>query len=223
MKEGIIFDLDGTLWDSTEQVVKAWNRVLGESNETDYRMTVEDLKKLMGKTIKEIASIALKEIPEERAVEIMKQCCIEELVYLREYGGVLYPDLIETLRKLVKKYNLYIVSNCQEDYIETFLEYHELEGLFSDYENHGRTNLSKGENIRLVMERNKLDRAVYVGDTQGDYDAARIAGIPFIHAKYGFGNINDKDSCFINIITELPALIEQEFCSRSFEKVPFNI
>ncbi len=211
MKDGIIFDLDGTLWDSTEQVVKAWNRVLGESNETDYRMTVEDLKKLMGKTIKEIASIALKEIPEERAVEIMKQCCIEELVYLREYGGVLYTDLTETLRELVKKYNLYIVSNCQEDYIETFLEYHELERFFSDYENHGRTNLSKGENIRLVMERNKLDRAVYVGDTQVDYDAARIAGIPFIYAKYGFGNINDKDSSFIDIITELPALIEQEY------------
>lgn len=216
MKYGIIFDLDGTLWDSTEQVVKAWNHVLKESNATDYRMTIEDLKKLMGKTVKEIALIVLKEVPEERAVEIMKQCCLEELIYLKKHGGILYPYLKETLNELVKDFNLYIVSNCQEDYIETFLKYHKLEMFFGDYENHGRTNLSKGENIKLIIERNKLDKAVYVGDTQGDCDAASLAGIPFVHAKYGFGNIRGGN-LFVNTISELPKVIEREFCGKVFK------
>lgn len=210
MKYGIIFDLDGTLWDSTEQVVKAWNHVLKESNESDYRMTVEDLKNLMGKTIKEIASIVLNDLTEQRAFEIIKRCCAIEQIYLEKHGGILYPDLEETLSELTKNYSLYIVSNCQEGYIETFLKYHKLEMFFDDYESHGRTSLLKGENIKLIIERNKLDKAVYVGDTQGDCDAAKLAGIPFIHAKYGFGNIREG-SCFINNINELPKLIEQEF------------
>ncbi len=42
------------------------------------------------------------------------------------------------------------------------------------------------------MERNSLDRAVYVGDTQGDLDASDSAGVPFIHAAYGFGTVNKE-------------------------------
>ena len=49
----------------------------------------------------------------------------------------------------------------------------------------------KGENIRLIMERNQLERAVYIGDTQGDLDASHAAGIPFIYAAYGFGSVNE--------------------------------
>ena len=38
------------------------------------------------------------------------------------------------------------------------------------------------------MERNRITSAAYVGDTQGDLEAARLAGIPFVWAAYGFGN-----------------------------------
>ena len=38
------------------------------------------------------------------------------------------------------------------------------------------------------MERNRIPSAAYVGDTQGDLEAARLAGIPFVWAAYGFGN-----------------------------------
>ncbi len=48
----------------------------------------------------------------------------------------------------------------------------------------------KGTNIRLCMERNGLTRAVYVGDTKGDLDSARKAGIDFIYAAYGFGDVD---------------------------------
>ena len=47
----------------------------------------------------------------------------------------------------------------------------------------------KGENIRLIMERNQIKDAVYVGDTAGDAQACRLAGVPMIYAAYGFGNV----------------------------------
>lgn len=72
----------------------------------------------------------------------------------------------------------------------------------------GRTGKPKADNIRLVIERNNLDKAFYVGDTQGDYDATMAAGIPFIFAAYGFGNI-DGDEEEIQGLNELPDLIDK--------------
>ncbi|MDD6293931.1 MAG: HAD family hydrolase, partial [Eubacteriales bacterium] len=40
-------------------------------------------------------------------------------------------------------------------------------------------------------ERNNIKNAAYVGDTQGDANAAKIAGIDFIYAEYGFGNVEE--------------------------------
>jgi phosphoglycolate phosphatase len=85
---------------------------------------------------------------------------------------------------------LFIVSNCQCGYIETFLGYHKLGKYFKDYECAGNTGLSKGGNIKKIIERYDLKASVYVGDTQGDCDAAAAAEIPFIFAGYGFGKVS---------------------------------
>ena len=66
---------------------------------------------------------------------------------------------------------------------------------------------SKGENIRLIIERNNLGKSVYIGDTQGDLDASDMANIPFVFAEYGFGNINCERLSIKNI-SELVDIIE---------------
>ena len=134
----------------------------------------------------------------------MNFCLLRENDYLRQHGGILYAGLEDMLKTLKEEgYFLSIVSNCQEGYIEAFLAYHEMEKYFDDTENFGHTRHGKGHNIRLVLERNGIDRAVYVGDTQGDYDAAMEAGIPFIHAAYGFGHV-PAGTPAIRDIRELP-------------------
>ena len=207
INKGIIFDLDGTLWDSSKEVTESWNIALKRCN-IDLRITVKDMHNLMGKTLEDISNIIFSNLPKERALEIMNECVKEEDSYISKHGGILYPQLKETLKQLSLKYKLFIVSNCQEGYIEAFLEYHNLGKYFLDFENAGRTKRPKGENIKSIIDRNHLDKAVYVGDTQGDYDATKIAGIPFIHAKYGFGKINEETN-FINEISELPIYISK--------------
>lgn len=60
---------------------------------------------------------------------------------------------------------------------------------FTDVQNWGDNPVPKGENIKLVMERNNIHNAVYIGDTVGDAKAAETAGIDFIYARYGFGQV----------------------------------
>ncbi len=191
-KKGIIFDLDGTLWDASKQVVPAWNIVLNRHRELEKQITIEDMQGFMGKTIENIAKIMLPDLNLDESLKILKECCDEEQVYLSEHGGMLFDKLEDTLKSLCEKYSLYIVSNCQDGYVQAFLNYHKLWEYFDDIEMSGRTGKCKGENIKMVIERNNLDEAVYVGDTNGDLEAADYAGIPFIYAKYGFGNVENQ-------------------------------
>lgn len=191
--DSIIFDLDGTLWDSRDVVVKAWNKALKEHKEIDKILTKEDFKGVMGLQIKEIGIKFFPDLNENMRQTILKECCEVEGQYLTKQGGMLYEKLEETLEVLSKKYKLFIVSNCQAGYIESFYEYHKLQKYFVDFENPGRTGLSKGENIKLVIERNNLINPVYVGDTDGDHKAAKFAGVPFVFASYGFGEVSHFD------------------------------
>lgn len=191
--DSIIFDLDGTLWDSTSSIIDSWNKTLDKYEEIKIRLTIDDMKGVMGLVISDIAEIFFPYLEDTKRLEIIKDCCKNECEYLEKHGAVLYDKLEETLDELSKKHNLFIVSNCQCGYIEAFFKSHRLSKYFKDYENAGRTGLTKGENIKLIIERNNLKNSVYVGDTEGDLKASRFAGIPFIYARYGFGQVKEYD------------------------------
>lgn len=206
MKQGIIFDMDGTLWDSAENVAKSWNLAIRKSGVIQKTLTAQDIQGVMGKTMDVIADILFAGLSKEIRMELLEACCRMENDYLREHGGVLYDEVPQTLEKLKEQgYHLYIVSNCQKGYIEAFLDYYRLWEQIEDIECYGNNLRQKGENIRLVADRNKLDAAVYVGDIQGDYDASQMAGVSFIHAAYGFGTI-DASVPEIHAFTELASM-----------------
>lgn len=192
MKKGIIFDMDGTLWDSAENVAKSWNEAIEKSGLSDLVLSTQDIKNVMGKTMDVIAELFFPELHGAEREQLLEECCAAENEYLRQHGGILYEGVEETFQKLKEKYHLYIVSNCQKGYIEAFLDFYQLWDYVEDIECYGNNLLQKGDNIRLVVERNHLDAAVYVGDIQGDYDASCKAGVDFIHAAYGFGKIDAK-------------------------------
>ena len=203
MKKGILFDLDGTLWDSAEGVADSWNDELARMGRPE-RCTAEWVHSIMGKNMDQIAMLTFpRETPEE-AVRLLRGCLLRENAWLEEKGGVLYEGLEETLKALAEAgFFLAIVSNCQEGYIEAFLNHHGLGQYFRDTECFGRTREEKGANIRHVVDRNGLEAAFYLGDTMGDYQAAGEAGIPFLHAAYGFGTVPEGTPA-IQDIRQLP-------------------
>lgn len=205
--DGIIFDLDGTLWDSTEIILKVWNDAANDFKEITTTVTVEDIQSAMGLLLLDIGKKFYPYLEEEKIKEIVKHCSKIENEYLSIHGAKLYDNLEETLKKLSKNHKLFIVSNCQDGYIEAFYKAHNLEKYFVDFENPGRTGMPKWENIKLIVERNNLKNPVYVGDTAGDRKAAKLAGVPFVFAKYGFGDVEDYDF----VVDKLEDVVDLEF------------
>lgn len=192
--DGVIFDVDGTLWDTTDLVAEAWNKGAKDLGIAREPITGDRLKREFGKPMDVIVANLFPKESLSVQEELLRVCCRHEHRILEDHqASVLFPAVRETFRALAQSCRVCIVSNCQVGYIELFLRKNGLEKYVTDYESFGHTRLTKGENIRLVMERNDLRDVVYVGDTQGDFDACRYAGIPFVHAAYGFGQVTDPD------------------------------
>jgi phosphoglycolate phosphatase len=193
MIDGIIFDLDGTLWNSTGATYLIWNDAF-KANGIDFAMTYEKALHYMGMTMFTIKAELIEEgFDSELADKIVKIMSSSSSDYKftddegNPKGVVLYDGCLDVLNRLSRKYKLFIVSNCGIGYIESFMDTFNVSSLFTDFENYGRTGMSKADNIKLVIERNGLSAPIYVGDTAGDESSARTAGIPFVYAKYGLG------------------------------------
>ncbi len=205
----VIFDLDGTLWDATEALTAVWQRELKRIG-IDRVLTRSHMVGGMGLGPEALAQHMAPELPPKEREPFFSHVTQVETDFILEYGAKLYPGLEESLRCLKKDYALMIASNCVDGYIEAFLRYSGLEALFCDFLHPGITGLPKADNIRLLMERNGIREAVLVGDTPLDEEAAQGAGVPFIHAAYGFGK-SESAKWHIDALTELPDLLPNIF------------
>lgn len=194
MIDSIGFDLDGTLWDSTDSITKAWRTVAAEFGV--HLPDLEEMKSVMGLNRIDLMKKLFPDMDEKLSADFFDRATVECVRELRLHGGKLYDGVEETLRELSKHYKLYIVSNCQESYMNAFLSYHKLGKNFCDFAYEDPDTLSKGENIKKVIVRNGLTASVYIGDTQGDCNAAKLAAVPFGFAAYGFGTVDRYDYIF---------------------------
>lgn len=201
----IIFDLDGTLWETIERTWISTNEIVSKYPFLK-EISKDTIRTSMGTNIEECATLYMPYLDKKQRVEILLEMIKWNVKNLEIYGGNVYPKLEETLSYLKKNYILAIVSNCGEGYIEAFLHTSYLDKYFTDYIAAGAEKISKDCAITEIIKRNNIKKAVYVGDTNKDYQACLKANIPFIHAKYGFENtLNVKYS--INNLQELPQLI----------------
>lgn len=208
--DSIIFDLDGTLWDAVDITLKAWQDVLSHRTDIKNIITKEELQGLMGLQLNEFAGKLFPYLSIELQMKVAEDCSSGECDWIKREGGNLYPNLEETLKSLSEKLPLFIVSNCNYGYIDAFLEYHGLESYFVDFEYARNEGVPKGENIKNLMVKNNLKHPIYVGDTKGDFEAAKLANIPFVFASYGFGKVEGYDY----IIKEIADMVKLVDCKK---------
>lgn len=207
MFDGILFDLDGTLWDAVPEIARSWNAVLRRRGVDRPPITPEELTPCMGLLLPDIGERLMPGLPREEMLDILDACCAEEVAWLSVRGAALFPGEEETLAALAAQAPLFVVSNCQDGYIQAFFRGTGLERYFAGFESAGHTGLTKAENISLVAKGYGLKRPVYVGDTALDQSSAQWAGVPFLHAAYGYGTVDGAPAA--ERFEDIPAVLAE--------------
>jgi phosphoglycolate phosphatase len=206
--DSIIFDLDGTLWDATGTVAKAWQAANGELHAVEPRQISREMViSVTGMTYDAIFEKLFPYVTTEERNKFKTLFGKYELQMVSEEGGLLYDGLEATLQYLKAKYRLFIVSNCQNGYIENFLDFSQLHHYFEAHQCFGTKTQPKHENIKDIIKDYNLKNPVYVGDTMGDFEASQKAGVPLIFAAYGFGKVESGQIATINSFPELNELL----------------
>ena len=193
--ESLIFDIDGTLWDSRALVAEGYNAQLRREGLEHLCVDAERLKTLFGKVMTEIADALFESLPQEDRYPLLERCMESENAHLHESPcDIGFPGVKETLEKLAENHRLFIVSNSQCGYPELCIRKMGLEKLIRGHLCFGDTGTTKGQTILRLMKEHNIESAAYIGDTQGDLEACQEAGIPFIFAAFGFGNPDQWDA-----------------------------
>jgi len=193
--DSLIFDMDGTLWDAVETYAESWNLIF---QKLDIQRTIkrDELLHVIGMDGKKLTRVLLPEFDEEKGMEIYNAVNQIRREILPTSGGMMYNGVTEGLKQLASKYKLFVLSNCAVGIIPLFLEWAGINEVITDSFAYGTNQMPKNHNMHLLMDKHNLQNPVYIGDTNGDAEQTRIAGIPFVFVSYGFGNTDDYDVKF---------------------------
>lgn len=195
--DSLIFDMDGTLWDAVDTYTASWNIVFKELG-IDKTIIRDDLAKMVGWEGKKVHAAIMPEYDEAKRQAIYDKVTALRRDLIPRNGGILYEGVKEGLAQLARKYKLYIVSNCGVGIIRLFIGWAGIDEHIIDEIAYGTNHKPKHHNIKLLIDKHQLKSPVYVGDTEGDGEQSRLAGVPFVFVSYGFGETDDHDLRFDN-------------------------
>jgi len=193
--DSLIFDMDGTLWDAVDTYTESWNLVFKKLN-IDRTIAREQVLERIGWEGSKVIQAVLPEFDEERRKEIYNDVNNFRRQLLPQNGGRLYDGVFEGIRQLATKYQLFILSNCGRGIIRIFIDWADIDDYITDEIAYGVNNMPKAYNLKLLSDTHQLKAPVYIGDTSGDSEQSRLAGVPFVFVSYGFGKTDDYDLKF---------------------------
>lgn len=205
--DALVFDLDGTLWDTCETCAVAWNAEVARLGIAYRTMAAADVRAVSGRPHIDAIRTAFPGLAEPDVVRLCEATAIADNAAVARDGGMLYPGVREHVPELARRVPLMIVSNCQRGYVEAFLAWSGLAACFVDFECWGNTGGTKAENLGAVIGRNGLRAPLFVGDTEGDRSAADANGVRFVHVAWGYGTV-DRCDRRIDRFADLVALLD---------------
>ena len=194
-EDNLIFDLDGTLFDSAPEILLCLKKAL-QHNDIDIKEKLN--KSIIGPPLKETLKNLIQKKDNAKIDKI-----IESFIELYDsdycYKTKLYKGVQETLEILVKKKNLILITNKRITPTENMLKNAKIIELFDSYFSVDPSNQSKKDKsilISKIIKDYKINpkNTAYIGDTMGDFIASKKNNIKFIFAGWGYGEyVKDAD------------------------------
>ncbi|GAA3401766.1 HAD family hydrolase [Paenibacillus hodogayensis] len=212
--EAMLFDLDGTLFQTETLLLPAYDAAFDQLNREGTYTKGTPPKELvlssLGMLLEHIWARVLPDADERvraRADELLLRHQTEGL----ERGeGVLYPGVEETLRALhAKGIKLFVASNGLEVYVKEVIRRKGLAELFTGLYSAGEyATRSKVDLVRLLLEHHGIRSAWMVGDRSSDVEAGKGNGLTVIGCRYAeFGEASELDGAD-HLITDFSQILE---------------
>ena len=195
-----IFDFDGTLFNSVDDVIICFNKALTLLGFPT--LTREEYIERLGGTIDEIISLVLKDNNTPENIDILKKTYLELYNSSKKENTIPFPKAHDLLKRKKEKNVLLAINSNRLNYSLNYF----VEKFFSDIDFvliEGQDNISPPKphkfGVEKIIKKSGLSKSevIYIGDSNTDIETAKNAGIECIIVKWGYGNQNDFNNDYI--------------------------
>lgn len=211
--KSIIFDFDGTLHNTIKIYYPAFSSGVEFLREQgfarDFELSEKNVARFLGEKPNFAYDLIANGADESLKREVMALVGKKMDENIKNGLGELYESTIKVLEELSKNYDLYILSNCRESYLDTALDVYGIKKYFKKYFAAETYDFLPKEDIIKKERQNIKEEIIFVGDRHHDMEAARKNNLKSIFCSYGFGNVSEgKYSTYkINSIKEILNLL----------------
>ena len=180
MKTGVLFDLDGTLLDTLEDLADSVNHVLGQFGYPLRRL--DEIRRFVGNGVGELIRQAVPDGVD--AAPVLEAFCGYYADHCREKTGP-YEGILEALTQIKQLYPVAIVSNKPDFAVKTLCA--ELfPGVYALGESANCPRKPAADMVYQAMKAIGVERCVYIGDSEVDVATAANAGVKCLSVLWGF-------------------------------------
>ena len=203
---GILFDLDGTLLNTLDDLMDAVNHTMEVFGYP--RHSREEVRRFVGNGAGRLLQLS---VPQGRD---WQEPLAAFQSYYREHCQIKtapYPGIMEALYAL-KKYPMAIVSNKPDAAVKKLCAQY-FPGIYAQGEHPGCPRKPSPDMVRIAMEHIGVDRCIYVGDSEVDVLTAHNAAVPCLSVLWGFRDRVEiqaaGESRFCETPAQMPAMLEE--------------
>ena len=203
---GILFDLDGTLLNTLDDLMDAVNHTMEVFGYP--RHSREEVRRFVGNGAGQLLRLS---VPQGRD---WQEPLAAFQSYYREHCQIKtapYPGIMEALYAL-KKYPMAIVSNKPDAAVKKLCAQY-FPGIYAQGEHPGCPRKPSPDMVRIAMEHIGVDRCIYVGDSEVDVLTAHNAAVPCLSVLWGFRDRAEiqaaGESRFCETPAQMPAMLEE--------------